>query len=76
MSSTVLDTFSSISQTECENHCNNNSGCKGIGYTPGGFFGASVCELSTSSFYEFGFFCSTVFYVRHCPGGMLKYSKR
>lgn len=37
MSSTVLDTFSSISQTECENHCNNNSGCKGIGYTPAGF---------------------------------------
>lgn len=73
MSSTVLDTFSPISQTECENHCNNNSGCKGIGYTPGGIFGASSCELSSSSFYEiqFGFFCSTVFYVRHCPAGCL-----
>lgn len=73
MSSYVLDKFTSISQTECENHCNNNSGCKGFGYSTS-IFGPNSCELSSSSFYELSM-CFTEFYVRHCPAGTLKRSK-
>lgn len=66
--------FFLISLIECENYCNNNSGCKGIGYILG-FFGVSLCELLFLSFYEFGFLCLIVFYVRYCLVGMLKYFK-
>lgn len=73
MSSYVLDKFTSITQAECENHCNNNSGCKGFRYSTS-IFGSS-CELSPSSFFEISIICSTVVFVRHCPAGTLKYFK-